>query len=180
MLRKKTSKDLLADSLIDLLEQTSFDKISVNQIVENCGVAKRTFYNHFRDKYDLALWIYTRQLEEYCDISDPGLNFTTFLNATAEVTWKDQNIIRNLLKYQGQNNFRRSVGRPLRDFYLRIMTERFGDTVSPELEAILTFYVFGMIAYVEDALEASVTPHYSEIASLFASCAPEALIKYFE
>jgi hypothetical protein len=42
------------------------------------------------------------------------------------------------------------------------------------------FYVFGMVAYVEDALEASVTPHYSEVASLFASCAPEALIKYFE
>jgi probable dihydroxyacetone kinase regulator len=53
-----TTKDALADSFKRLLSRRSFDKITVKDIVEDCGVNRQTFYYHFHDIYDLIEWIF--------------------------------------------------------------------------------------------------------------------------
>ena len=41
------TKQALADSLKQLLAKKSFSKITVTEIVENCGFNRKTFYYHF-------------------------------------------------------------------------------------------------------------------------------------
>lgn len=53
-----STKEALADSLLKLLSKRSFDKITVKDIVEDCGVNRQTFYYHFHDIYDLVEWIF--------------------------------------------------------------------------------------------------------------------------
>lgn len=53
-----TTKHALAESLKKLLSKRSFDKITVKDIVEDCGVNRQTFYYHFHDIYDLVEWIF--------------------------------------------------------------------------------------------------------------------------
>lgn len=53
-----TTKQALADSFKKLLSHRSFDKITVKDIVEDCGVNRQTFYYHFHDIYDLIEWIF--------------------------------------------------------------------------------------------------------------------------
>lgn len=53
----------MAESFRELAEQKSVDKITVREIVENCGYSPATFYRQFRDKYDLIAWDYSRELE---------------------------------------------------------------------------------------------------------------------
>ena len=53
-----TTKRALADSFERLLSKRSFDKITVKDIVEDCGVNRQTFYYHFHDIYDLIEWIF--------------------------------------------------------------------------------------------------------------------------
>lgn len=53
-----TTKHALADSFKKLLSKRSFDKITVKDIVEDCGVNRQTFYYHFHDIYDLIEWIF--------------------------------------------------------------------------------------------------------------------------
>lgn len=53
MVERLSIKQLLVDSILELASKTPFNKITVQQIVDNCGVSKRTFYNNFEDKYDL-------------------------------------------------------------------------------------------------------------------------------
>ena len=52
------TKKALASSLKDLLSKYKFNKITIKDITENCGVNRQTFYYHFKDKYDLVNWIY--------------------------------------------------------------------------------------------------------------------------
>ncbi len=58
------TKRAIADSLKSLTREKTFDKISVKDISEKCGVNRQTFYYHFIDKFDLLEWIYQTDLFE--------------------------------------------------------------------------------------------------------------------
>lgn len=50
------TKRALAASLKHLLLQKPLNKITINDIAEDCGISRMTFYYHFRDIYDLVEW----------------------------------------------------------------------------------------------------------------------------
>ena len=52
------TKKALAASMKKLMEEKPFDKISVIDICEGCGMNRKSFYYHFKDKYDLVNWIF--------------------------------------------------------------------------------------------------------------------------
>lgn len=47
------TRQKIIDSARDLISQKGYDHISVDDIVANCGIAKGTFYHHFKTKDDL-------------------------------------------------------------------------------------------------------------------------------
>ncbi len=50
------TKRALEDSLKKLLLKKPLNKITINDITEDCGVNRMTFYYHFKDIYDLVEW----------------------------------------------------------------------------------------------------------------------------
>ena len=52
------TKKRIAKSFKKLLTEQAFEKISVRQIMEDAGIRRQTFYNHFLDKYELLEWIF--------------------------------------------------------------------------------------------------------------------------
>lgn len=52
----QTTKRALAASLKNLLLQKPLPKITINDIAEDCGISRMTFYYHFKDIYDLVEW----------------------------------------------------------------------------------------------------------------------------
>ena len=55
------TKKLLSSSLKKLMEHKKLSKITVSEIIADCGVNRKTFYYHFKDIYDLLKW--TLELE---------------------------------------------------------------------------------------------------------------------
>ena len=52
----QVTKRALAASLKHLLLQKPLHKITINDIAEDCGINRMTFYYHFKDIYDLIEW----------------------------------------------------------------------------------------------------------------------------
>lgn len=50
------TKRALEQSLKNLLLKKPLNKITINDITEDCGVNRMTFYYHFKDIYDLVEW----------------------------------------------------------------------------------------------------------------------------
>ena len=50
------TKRAIDASLKNLLLKKPFDKITINDIAEDCGISRMTFYYHFKDIYDLVEW----------------------------------------------------------------------------------------------------------------------------
>lgn len=58
------TKKALVNSLKELMKDIPLNKISVKQIVDNCGLNRQTFYYHFQDIFDLIEWIYRTEAVE--------------------------------------------------------------------------------------------------------------------
>lgn len=122
------TKVALAESLKKLLHIKTLDKITIKDIVEDCGVNRQTFYYHFHDIYDLLGWFFIKEAEK---IVGNKRTYTTwqqgFLQAFKYVS-NDKKLIINAYN---------SVGREYLENYLySIVYELLKDIVEEKAEKI--------------------------------------------
>lgn len=61
---RQMTKQAITDAFHALLIKRSIEKITVKDIVTECGLNRQTFYYHFHDIYDLMEWSLTREIEK--------------------------------------------------------------------------------------------------------------------
>ncbi|MDE7245555.1 MAG: TetR/AcrR family transcriptional regulator C-terminal domain-containing protein [Oscillospiraceae bacterium] len=146
------TKRVLAMSLKGLLAKRPLDAITIQDIVDDAGVSRKTFYYHFQDVYALLEWI----------LVDEGKRILEG-NITAD-TW--QQGLRNVLAYFQNNramilNIHRSL-QYNNDFFKVHVTELVQPLLEQIFEAqprqelvpaedkafILRLYSFGLVALV--------------------------------
>ncbi|MCH4239126.1 MAG: TetR/AcrR family transcriptional regulator C-terminal domain-containing protein [Oscillospiraceae bacterium] len=153
------TKLALADSLKKLMLHRPLDKITVKELVEDCGVNRQTFYYHFRDIYDLLGWIF--QTEAYDAIADCQ-NYDT---------WQ-QGFLKILQYVKSNKNFCtnafRSLGREHLEFFLNNATFALITSVMDELSEghriqerdkvfIARFFTFGITGMLTDWIRSGMT-----------------------
>mgnify|MGYP000979283096 FL=1 len=55
-------KRVLASTLKEMAEKKSLSKITINDLTQACDISRQTFYNNFKDIYDLVEWIYLKEV----------------------------------------------------------------------------------------------------------------------
>ena len=55
-------KRVLASTLKEMAEKKLLSKITINDLTQACDVSRQTFYNNFKDIYDLVEWIYLKEV----------------------------------------------------------------------------------------------------------------------
>lgn len=58
------TKKMFAESLKGFMEKKPLSKITVSEIVKDCGVNRKTFYYHFEDIYALLKWMLEQEALE--------------------------------------------------------------------------------------------------------------------
>ncbi len=99
------TKNALAVSMKKLMEKKPFSKISVGDICEDCGMNRKSFYYHFRDKYDLVNWIFYVDFIERMEWSS-WRNGGDMLEALCSHFYRERLFYQNALQVEGQNSFR--------------------------------------------------------------------------
>ena len=95
------TKNALAVSMKKLMEKKPFSKISGG----DCGMNRKSFYYHFRDKYDLVNWIFYVDFIERMDWSSCR-NEWDMLEALCSHFYRERLFYQNALQVEGQNSFR--------------------------------------------------------------------------
>lgn len=58
------TKRTLAESLKNVMKRKSFSKITVSEIIADCGLNRKTFYYHFEDIFALLKWMFESEAIE--------------------------------------------------------------------------------------------------------------------
>lgn len=71
-LRLRRTQTLLREALIELIEEQSFDKITVRELTERAMVSRAAFYRNYQDKYDLVEQIFDEAMQELFNAVSEG------------------------------------------------------------------------------------------------------------
>jgi len=102
------TKQALAASLRELMEEVPFDKINVGQICERCGMNRKSFYYHFKDKYDLVNWIFDTEFISLAAGSFPAQTYCErwdLIEKVCKYFYDNRDFYRRALQIKGQNSF---------------------------------------------------------------------------
>ena len=163
------TKHALGASLKKLMQQKPIDKITVKDIVEDCGVNRHTFYYHFQDIYELIEWFC---LDEANSALGSHKTFDTWKKAFNDLygyLHANKTIVMNVY----HSNFRgylekyiRSIVRPYIADFLRIQSD--GMHISDEkLELITDTYTFGIVSFAMDWIANDMSARYENSMSFF-------------
>lgn len=117
-------KNQFACALKKRLSSMSFDKITVTDLANDCGVNRQTFYYHFTDIYDLMDWCFKNEAETILRFNEEPFN------------WKDS--VRKLIKYIDENHaFCLSV---LNSMSHRLLKKVFTDEIDILIRKVIASY----------------------------------------
>lgn len=98
------TKKALAEALKQLMEEMPFAKISVADICEQCDMNRKSFYYHFKDKYDLLNWILDTELLNAA-LSNPSKGDSwTRIDQLLVYFYENRSIVCKALTIEGQNS----------------------------------------------------------------------------
>ena len=139
------TKKALASALKELMKTVPFSKISVGDICNMCEMNRKSFYYHFKDKYDLINWIYTSEFVVGLQnkIYDSEWNI---LEDLCDYFYENRDFYRKALQIEGQNSFYDYF----RDVLKTVFTEYIKDVFEncENSEFYVTFYSDAFVASI--------------------------------
>ena len=146
------TKMAIEASLKNLLLKKPFDKITINDIAEDCGISRMTFYYHFKDIYDLVEWACEEDAKKILEGKDDYKTWTQgFLNLFEEVL-KNKPFILNVYRSVGREQVENYLYKIVYDLLLNVVEEKAqGMTVRDEdKEFIADFYKYAFVGLMLD------------------------------
>ena len=120
------TKNALSEALKDLTNKTPFAKISIGNICEKCNICRKSFYYHFKDKYDLVYWIFQTELVQKIQIRTYETSWD-LLEDICIYLYDNRKFYVNVFQANGQNSFR------------EIFSEILHPIISNKVESTITY-----------------------------------------
>ena len=180
MIQRKTTKELLGESLHELAKERAVDQITVKEIARNCGVSTVTFYHHFRDKYELIAWIFNYQMEViFWDFADGAESWRQVLAELIGIMGADPNFYRNAFRHTGEQTsfFDQITARGI-ELLTEMIRKTFPERMNGELLFAIRFYVKGAAHTLVDWLESRRACSAEELADYLFRALPTVLQPY--
>ena len=156
------TKNLLALSLKEIMGKKPLNKISIQNIVDLCGLTRQAFYYHFQDVYELLGWIYNNEavgfLKKNINYSSWKDSYLEYLNYILE----NKLFCINTLNSLGRKHIEQFIYTNTSSFFIKIIDElSVGmDIKDKDKQFISDFYIpafLGLIIkWMEDGLK--ITP----------------------
>lgn len=89
------TKEKIALAVKELMRQKSIRKITVQDIMEETGMKRQSFYYHFQDLYAVIEWICCKELMEEVDV-DGDITFEEWLRKLMETMEADRAFYKKL------------------------------------------------------------------------------------
>lgn len=81
-----------------------FEQITVTQLCKGCGVNRKSFYYHFRDKYDVINWIFDTEMSNII-VDSSSLSGWVHLTCISNYFYENRYFYKRALEITGQNSF---------------------------------------------------------------------------
>ena len=137
------TKKLLADCIKEMMEEKPFSKISVADICEECQLNRKSFYYHFKDKYQLVNWIYYDEFIKNIE-NEEFASVWELLKELCEYLYANKEFYKKVFEIEGQNSFNDYFTEQLEPLLTKSMERIVEENEDREFHVL--FYSFALLA----------------------------------
>ena len=177
-MKRKTAKEILAESFREVAETKPIDKITIRDIVDNCGYSPATFYRQFSDKYDLIAWDYVERTTVIMD--KVGINAYQWKHTLWDAVRfyaENREYMLNLLKNTtGHDAFVRYLSEANIGHLTRCILKLTGKKeLDNKTQIYIRIYCYGTVMTMCSWLIGEITCDENDLAALFEQALPPPL-----
>lgn len=135
----------LAEAMKTCMRTMPVEKITVKEIVQECGTTRQTFYRYFLDKYDLINWYFDKILLESFEHMGEGTTVYEGLCKKFQYIEEEKLFFKAAFRNDQQNCLREHDFQLILAFYTRQIEEKTKEPISENLRFLLEMYCQGSI-----------------------------------
>ena len=143
-------KCMIASTFAQMAQKKPIDKITVKDLVEQCGISRQAFYYHFQDILEVMEWSIRQMIENALQNSlqaeTPQKAIAEFIN----IAVKHEDLLFRLLSSQRRAQVERIFVEAMRSSIRQILYSKKPDLVisHQNLEVALSFYAYGITGVI--------------------------------
>lgn len=180
----QVTKRALEASLKNLLLKKPLSKITINDITEDCGISRMTFYYHFKDIYDLVEWSCLEDAKRALEGKKTYETWQQGILQIFEAVLENKPFILNVYRSVSREHVENYLFKLTYDLLIGVVNEKSaGMTVrEEEKEFIADFYKYAfvgvMLNWVKDGMTEDPHKIVDRISTIMHGNVTEALEKF--
>ena len=149
------AKSMIADAFIKLSGEKNIDKITVKDIVDECGISRQSFYYHFQDILEgiecSAEQAFHKLLDKNMAADDSDAVFHDFSVASENANV----LLHKLLHSQKREDIERIMVRSVRTYLQELMARKGRQVALPyeDMDIALSFCTYGIVGLLLEYCE---------------------------
>lgn len=169
------SKYKFADALKRLMAHTPLDKITVKEIVKECGLTRQTFYRNFLDKYDLVNWYFDKLAQKSFKQMGVSLTLREGLIKKFQFIKSEQCFFASAFCSEDYNSLLTYDFKCILQFYTDIIIRKTGKPLDPDVSFLLEMYCKGSMYMTAEWARTGMKLAPEEITDLLIESLPAKL-----
>ncbi|RGQ34345.1 TetR family transcriptional regulator [[Clostridium] leptum] len=180
----QVTKRALEQSLKNLLLKKPLTKITINDITDDCGINRMTFYYHFKDIYDLVEWSCLEDAKRALDEKKTYETWQQGLLQIFEAVEENKPFILNVYHCVHREQVEKYLQPLVDQLLLDVINEEVGDmTVRDEdkqfIAQIYSYIFIGlMLDWIKDNMRADPQTIVNRLTKLIKGSMSEALSRF--
>ena len=180
MMKRRTTKDYLTESFKELAERKSIAKITIADITNNCEYSQPTFYNHFKDKYDLITWIAKCNAREIVLEKNKDGKLDSIIKDFIESAENNKKLAENITKYAFSiRALRENIANAYIETICELIKERNNmETIPSKDYKVISLYFVGAVSLLGQWLVNGMPYPKTDLKEAIILAAPQAVKDY--
>ena len=175
------TKQIIIDAAFSLFEQRPFQRVTVQDILNEAQVSRATFYKFFSDKHELMHLYYRSFMDRTIEQDFNGHNWREIAEHLLSFMLTKQSFFLNVKDTEGQDSFWDFLRSYSFDFYSAVKLRNEKREVLTEYERLtIISHIDGAITLLKMYIEGKVGLAPEELAKLICSTIPDSYQEYQE
>ena len=160
------TKQALEESLKKLLLVKPLDKITINDLTNDCGISRMAFYYHFKDIYDLVEWACIEDATRALQGKKTYADWQEGLLQIFEAVQENKPFILNVYRCVGREQIENYLFQLTCDLLMGVVTEKSKDIPITDEQKIFIadLYKYSFVGIMLDWIKNGMREDYREIA----------------
>lgn len=177
--RDEEIRQCLFEALVDAMQNTSIDQLTISEITKKAHVSRSSFYRRYKDKYDLLNQSYERILERTLFTVHSGSSWRDAIYKIYKVIQENRRFFYHAFRSEDQNSLKKYIFNRTMRLECEVLRQQEINTDEKEIQYRLRGYVAGGLELTVRWVEEGADFPLDELVDILVEMVPESLKKYF-